>query len=123
MRDVLELVPGNQDPTLAANAARMATFCRHGSENFHAPLKNQNQHLSGTAHNSRVDAIGQETLNHYNQRYDRHYGPEWAEVPLLYVEYLVAVGRYNEHHPKFSRYIFNSPPSTTTTTTTIIETT
>ena len=54
-------------PTLAANAARVATYSRPASENVHAPLHNSYQHLQGRAHNTRLEAVGQETIDHYNQ--------------------------------------------------------
>ena len=102
--DILIPVEGNQDPTLAANTARIATFCRAASENFHAPLKNTYKHLQGRAHNSRLNSVGQDVLDYYNRLFERNYGAEWAESPLLLVEYLVTVAQYNQHHPKFLRY-------------------
>ena len=93
----------NDNPTLAANAARMASIIRPGSENVHAPLKHSNKHLGGKVHNSRLDAVGQPTLAHYNNRYGMNYGQEWAEAPKLLIEYLVTAGLYNQFHPKFHR--------------------
>jgi hypothetical protein len=66
-------------------------------------MKNTYKHLGAKAHNSRLDAIGQAKLDHYNHLYGRNYGPEWAEASTLHVEYLVTAGRYNQDHPKWNR--------------------
>ena len=99
---MLEMVQGNNDPTCACNSARVNTFLRPASENVHS-FKLTYKHFGHRCHNSRLVAIGQATLDHYNQAYGRNYGPEWAEAPKLLIEYLVMCGRYNENHPKFFR--------------------
>ena len=102
MRDVLEVVQGNRDPTLTVNSARIATFLRPASENMHT-LKLTYKHIGNKCHNSRLVATGPRTIDHYNRVYGRNYGPEWKETPTLMVEYLVIGGRYNQNHPKLFR--------------------
>ena len=97
------VVQGNNDPTLAANSARLATFVRAASENAHAALKRSYKHLGGKLHHSRLDSIGQTTLNYYNNRYGMNYGPEWAEAAKVLIEVLVTSGHFNADHPKFPR--------------------
>ena len=99
---MLEVVHDNTDPTRACNAARVNTFVRPGSENIHG-FKLTYKNFGHRCHNSRLVAIGPETLAHYNRIYGKNYGPEWAEAPKLLIEYLVMCGRYNENHPKFFR--------------------
>ena len=102
---LLEQVQGNQDDTRAANAGRVGTFLRAGAENTHT-FKNIYRYFAHRAHNSRLNAIGAQKINYYNRRYNKHFGPEWAEMSKLNVEYLVMCGRFNEWHAKFARYVF-----------------
>ena len=99
---MLEVVQGNQNPTFAANSARIATFLRPASENMHT-FKSTYKLLGSKVHNARVVATGQATINHYNHLYGRNYGPELGESPKVFLEYLVMGGRYNQNHPKFFR--------------------
>ena len=87
---------------MAANSARIATFLRPASENMHT-VKKIYKHFGAKAHTSRLDVVGADTLAYYNNRYDKNYGAEWAETPLINVEYLVMGGRYNQDHAKFLR--------------------
>ena len=103
VNDVLVVVDGNRDPTLAANAARLGSYVRASAEGTHGPLKNSYKHLGAKVHNSRMNAVGQTTLDYYNHRHGMNYGQEWAESPKLLVEYLVTAGRFNQEHPKFAR--------------------
>ena len=102
-RDVLEVVPNNNDPTFACNSARVATYLRPASENAHT-FKQIYKHFGTTCHHSRLTAVGEAVLNHYNQKYGRNFPVEWAESSKLYIEYLVCTGRYNENHSLFFRY-------------------
>ena len=100
--DVLEVVEGNTDPTMAANASRLGTFIRPGGEQVHT-FKQEYDILGNRVHNSRLVAVGQRTLDYYNNLHGRNYGREWAETPKIQIEYLVVAGRYNQNHPKFFR--------------------
>ena len=61
------------------------------------------KYFAHRAHNSRLNAVGQNKINEYNLLYNKRYGQEWAEMSKLAVEYLVMIGRYNEWHAKFER--------------------
>lgn len=102
MRDKLEVVDCGNDPTLACNAARVASYLRHGSENAHT-FKQIYTHFGHRCHNARLEAVGVRNLNFYNQKYGRNYGPEVAQMSKLHLEYLVMAGMYNRFHAKFFR--------------------
>ena len=100
--NLLEQTDNNQNETIAVNSGRLATFLRASSENAHT-FKRIYKFFSNQAHNSRLNAIGPNKLNYYNELYGKRYGQEWAEMSKLNIEYLMMVGRYNEWHPKFER--------------------
>ena len=100
--DLLEQIQNNPDPTLAVNGGRVVTFARAGAENTHV-FKKQYKYFGHQAHNSRLNAIGQRKITHYNRKFDKQFGREWAEMSKLNAEYLVMAGRFNQWHAKFAR--------------------
>ena len=102
MRDLLEIIPSNNDRTFACNSARVATFLRPASENCHT-FKLTYKSVGHRVHNSRLVAVGQAKLLHYNRLYGKNYPLEFAELPKVSLEYLAVAGRYNANHPKFFR--------------------
>ena len=82
-------------------SARLATFLRPASENFHT-IKRIYKTFSNI-HHYRLEAVGQPFIQHFNNKYGRKLGEEWAEYSLLYIEFLVATALYNRLHPKFFR--------------------
>ena len=101
--DLLEQIQNNRDPTLAANGGRIATFLRTGSEQTHL-FKRQYQYFAHRVHNSRLNAVGAQTIQYYNRIFGKQLPQEFAENSKLNIEYLVMAGLYNRFHAKFSRY-------------------
>ena len=99
---MLEVVQGNHDRTLAANSGRVATYLRPASENMHT-FKQMYRLFDIRVHNARLEAIGGNMIDHYNQLYGQNLGQEWKEASKLSAEYLVMGGRWNQDHPKFFR--------------------
>lgn len=99
---LIEQYPNNRDETRAVNSGRFGTFLRAASENAHT-LKNNYKYFGHRAHNSRLVAVGQATIDKYNDRYNKNLGLEWAETPKLNVEYLVCIGLINRFHSLFER--------------------
>ena len=100
--DIIEQIQNNPDPTLAVNGGRVVTFSRAGAENTHV-FKKQYKYFGHQAHNSRLNAISQRKITHYNRKFDKQFGREWAEMSKLNAEYLVMAGRFNQWHAKFAR--------------------
>ena len=102
--DRLEQIQNNHDKTQAANSGRIATFLRAASENAHL-FKRIFKFFGNRVHNSRMDAVGLTKIRFYNRKYNMNIPEEFAESPKLLIEYLVMCGRYNQWHPKFSRWV------------------
>ena len=82
-------------------SARLVTFIRPASENFHT-IKRIYKTFQNI-HHTRLEAVGEAFIAHYNKKHNKNYGVEWTEYSLLYIEFLVAIALYNRFHPKFLR--------------------
>ena len=83
-QDILIAYQGSNNPTFAANSARIATSLRPASENCHL-LKKTYKQIGTKVKSVRLNRVGVKTVNKYSRKYDVVPDAEVAETSKLHM--------------------------------------